>query len=461
MQGSSRLDVHQEKLLRAYYGLLSRRGVFREMQRVLFPRELLDRQGREKDDIVDPFAPCEVLDVLDGGITHADIMTYGMDSVDCYPRRRKLVADLDGLLGSGQVATYHFGCKYRNDIEACARKSHYNFKSRVFCLDLDFEVLEKDYHLIFIDHIIETVTTRFMRGYDNPFDTLVCFSGGGWHLYFNNRAARRWTDRTRRCVQDYLRWVVFFDRDRDADGFLQLPPRFSWLADGTLVEEGEVKVFIPEDFLPLYRKYVDVVLNDRHHDRFLQCKGPVMSYLRMMWGFIQGHTRRLDVHFKKLVECNSVNFIFKWIDSFRIYADKCGVDNPFQHPERLKVTIFYMCVQRVMMQNKLIIDEGMGDPKHMLRGPFSFKFSESPRSKSRLSGYRFSGYPCLPLGTLNNIRKFKRGMTLDLDELARFEESGNEDDLPPQLRESLLAWYRFAQFSTPCEDSCGTDMEDL
>lgn len=443
-------------MLRCYYNLIASKNVFKNIQDIFFPVEFVDARflERKSERIVDMYSHPVIHDVLDGGVRHADVMIYSIKNVDSSPWRRRMFEDLQSELSNGGIVGYHFGCKYHKDIQTATLEKDFVFKSRLYCLDLDFRVLEKDYHLIYIDYVIDTVTKKFMTGYENPFNTMICFSGGGWHIYFNDKRAMKWNENIRRVVNHYVDWITFFDRSRDFSQPLTLVDGMEWTADVTILRDERV-AFHPDDYLYVYNRHFKVLLNDNDHRRFLHENGPVFSFLRMMMKFVQSETNKLDVHFTKLLKFESINSIFKWIDDFKIHAKDCRFENPFQYPERLKVTIFYICVQKVMKLNELSVDKGLDSVQHMLRGPFSFKFKRQPSG----SKYKFDGYPSLPLGTFNNIRKFKK-ITLSLEDMQRYEESGNEEHLPEQLQESLRAWERFARYATPCGDLIGnnTDM---
>lgn len=444
----SELDLIQEEWIRCYHRLLSDEGIFKQMESVFFPYH---------------------------GITHGDVMYNLMKNLN-EPKRHVMVHSLDALLTRGNVASFHFGPEYKNDILTCHRSVGRVFEphARIFCLDIDVDEMDPVYHLVAIDFMVQRFKKAF-GGTQNEFNTMVCTSGNGWHVYLDVKESTRfWNNRARAAAMEWIdfqggnagkkgltqEW--FLEGSGSGDGHMRLKDGYRWLPDCTLLHYN-YGVFYPDQFMEWFRKHCikgKVVINDPNPSRFLEKHGFVFSVLYQLSRFITCRTDQYNPQICKLLQSKSIASIFNWLDDFKIFAnafkEKEDCPNPFQEPEQVKCLVFYLCIQQVMLETRFHVDAGMKDIKHPLRAPFSVKFKEVGK-ENQINGFKYDAYLCIPLGTINNALRCKgQSFKLGLESLEDFNRSGDKKDIPPMLLNGIRAWKRFFMFrsiqNTPGDD---------
>eukprot|EP00960_Hanusia_phi_P038765 753585-Hanusia_phi.AAC.8 len=420
------IDISQEKQVRAYYGYLSRSGIFHSLEKVFFQ---------------------------DKGIRHADIMYYTNDNIN-KAIRRVMITSLDALMKKGDVLSFHLGPEYVNDIKDCHRSvgGIFEFHSRIMCLDIDVKRLDPKqldpvYHLVAIDYMLRCFKKSF-DCLDNRFNYLVCSSGKGWHVYIDTKSAdkpiRYWDWKARVSVRNYISFQDFLEKDMGNE-YMKLKAGYRWLPDCRLLHYG-TPVLYPEQFEDWFNHHClnkKVAINDTNQNRFLQSHGRVMSVLYHLSKFITEKTDKYNMQISRLLNCTSVSSIFSWLDSFRILAVSCGIENPFQEPMRVKGIIFYLCIQSVMEETGFIVDTGMDDVKHPLRAPFSIKFKEE--KSYCLGAPSYDAYISIPLGDVDEALDSKE-FIFKLKSVEAYANSGDKEDLPNILKQGLSAWNRFDKY---------------
>jgi hypothetical protein len=399
-----------------------------------------------------------------GNVTCADVML----ETDKSKIRKVEVEDLKAFVRKylDPLRSFHFGCEYHQPIHReRITTSGLVPAFRVLSLDIDSAMSVEPFwkQQAFMTCLLaNAVLRRFMPAEATERHVLVCFTGGGWHVYF--ACARLARCRSRWAIVDNVSRASLFATERgggsnphfrrDKDGFLQLPYRCEWVGGDLLqnrVDDVPDVIWQSREDTALLVDNLGYFLRDTHgrHREWMGEKGPVVSILRSVRHIPHNVEvrERLD-DLVKDVQDGRVRLMGALLSSLSRISQfehmqvksSCVADAVW-----LKGVVMYACINHDCFLSGYHVDKNCGQMQQMLRGPFS--------AKVRASGDCFLSYP---IGNLSEVLQatYKEAVVrvTDLSDTYDVEKQ-------PVLKKGLTRFYAWARLMRRSTNR-GKDAED-
>ncbi|EKX34882.1 hypothetical protein GUITHDRAFT_118922 [Guillardia theta CCMP2712] len=399
-----------------------------------------------------------------GNVTCADVML----ETDRSKIRKVEVADLKAFVRKylDPLRSFHFGCEYNQPIHRERIMTHgFAPAFRVLSLDIDSAMSVEPFwkQQAFMTCLLaNAVLRRFMPAEATERHVLVCFTGGGWHVYF--ACARLAKSQARWAIVENISRASLFATERgggsnprfrrDREGFLQLPFGCEWV-DGDLlhrrVDEAPDVVWKSREDIALLVDNLGYFLRDTQgrHREWLGEKGPIVSVLRSVRHI--PHTldvkERLDGLVREVREgrVRLMGPLFSSLSRISQFENMQARRSCVADAAWLKGAVMYACISHDCFVSGYHVDQNCGQMQQMLRGPLS--------AKVRASGGCFLSYP---IGNLSEVLQatYKEAVVrvTDLSDTYDIEKQ-------PILKKGLVRFYAWARLMRRSTNR-GRDAED-
>eukprot|EP00960_Hanusia_phi_P010174 296986-Hanusia_phi.AAC.1 len=374
--------------------------------------------------------------------------------------RKQEVRDLREFVRSRErgLLTVHLGAEYSDLIHRERLLNSFEPVYRVFSLDLDCTKAGGDFFVsqAFMAALYGvSAAARFLPGSGED-DVLVCFTGGGWHVYLASDRLARVDSRVRRSMLLNLgrRPVFALRRDgtpmRTLDGHLGLQTGTKW-ASGDLVQisdDGTVR-YVWEcgresAFLAEHEEWLLKAAASRQREWLAPC-GPASSILLSVVPVasslevaerLRGLAKDLDAG---RVRCS--RSLMASLSRLQAFAASRGEDQlSLAGKGWLRAVVAYACISFDCTASGMHLDHHTGDMRQMLRAPLSAKV------KAHADGTMVS-YVSLPLGTPSEaVRRCWEDGSLQATDLVDSLKMDEQPVLGPALGR-FFAWARRMRLS--------------
>lgn len=277
--------------------------------------------------------------------------------------------------------SYHLGGVYNDLIHRKPMLDSMQIERRLFCMDVDCAKMQPGTwysHCLYVCMLAHRVCDTVMPG--SPDATLICYTGKGWHIYFNSIRLCRLPTAGRSAVRKYTRMQHLFKESKTKAGyetdaatgmFLQCKDH-QWR--GGCLYSGETLVFDIEWFQPLLQQQESffLVASRFRQKEWMQEGGIVVSTLELFRNNAQSFAgkAKLESLQQDVSKGNirTMQVLLSNLSRIALFCSNQKDPSIIASEITAKAAMMYSCVMHDAAICNLHTDVGMDSPGHMLRG---------------------------------------------------------------------------------------------